>query len=59
LGAKIVKFSGKNLEVMKKVCIFALDFQKRASVREAIFTHFSKNIAVIMTALHVCIQKKN
>ena len=44
---------------MKKVCIFALDFQKRASVREAIFTHFSKNIAVIMTALHVCIQKKN
>ena len=26
---------------MKIICIFALDFQKHASVREAFFTHFS------------------
>ena len=26
---------------MKIICIFALDFQKHASAREAFFTHFS------------------
>ena len=38
---------------MKIMCIFALDFQKHASTREAFFTHFSNKIAVIKTASRI------